>query len=116
MTTSEYGKNKHVRTELVRPKPLEIFFVEFARVGTKSIQCTVCNTFIHKKCSRIQSRLKNGMNFSCKTCLDGNPSELEVLKEIEISTHKQLKCIEKFCYLGDMIGAGGGLRRHTEHE
>ena len=39
---------------------------------------------------------------------NGNPPESEVLKEIEIGTDKKLECVEKFCYLGDMIGAGGG--------
>ena len=29
-------------------------------------------------------------------------------KEIEIAVNEKLECVEQFCYLGDMIGAGGG--------
>jgi len=30
------------------------------------------------------------------------------MKEIMISSHDKLECADKFCYLGDLIGASGG--------
>jgi len=30
------------------------------------------------------------------------------MKEIMISLFHKLECVDKFCYLGDLIGAGGG--------
>ena len=41
-------------------------------------------------------------------CVDGSYGQSEVLKEISFGTDSKLECVEKFCYLGDMIGAGGG--------
>ena len=48
-------------------------------VEAHSIPFTVYNLWKNKKCSGIQGRLKDGMNFCCKVCLDRNPPELEVL-------------------------------------
>ena len=41
-------------------------------------------------------------------CVDGSYGQSEVLKEISFGPDSKLECVEKFCYLGDMIGAGGG--------
>ena len=30
--------------------------------------------------------------------------------EVAVGSDGELQCVEKFCYLGDMIGAGGGSR------
>ena len=48
-------------------------------------------------------------DFRCKTCANG-PVEMERQKEISlgVDSGEKLDCVEKFCYLGDMIGAGGG--------
>jgi len=34
--------------------------------------------------------------------------EVVAMKEIMISSPYKLECVDKFCYLGDLIGAGGG--------
>ena len=33
----------------------------------------------------------------------------EVPQQILLGDGLDLECVEEFCYLGDMIGAGGGL-------
>ena len=30
------------------------------------------------------------------------------MKEVEVDHVGKLECVSKFCYLGDMIGSGGG--------
>jgi hypothetical protein len=77
-------------------------------VGSNSIRCTDCKAWIHKRCSGVLGRLLDGSDYRCKRCISGNSAQLEVLKEISLGSGKKLECVEKFCYLGDMIGAGGG--------
>ena len=77
-------------------------------VGANSIQCNACGSWIHKKCCGIHGRLKSGVAYRCMMCVDGSYGQSEVLKEISFGTDSKLECVEKFCYLGDMIGAGGG--------
>ena len=48
-------------------------------------------------------------DFCCKACANGHV-EIERRKEISLGVYsgEKLDCVEKFSYLGDMIGAGGG--------
>jgi hypothetical protein len=41
-------------------------------------------------------------------CVNGNSVQSGELKEISLGAGLQLECVEKFCYLGEMIGARGG--------
>jgi len=51
----------------------------------------------------------NVADFQCKRCVDGQLfREVVARKEIMISSHDKLECVDKFCYLGDLIGTGGG--------
>ena len=47
-------------------------------------------------------------NFRCKKCAHGSPDHSGALKEVSLAADLQLECVGKFCYLGDMAGAGGG--------
>lgn len=76
-------------------------------VGTNSIQCMACRKWIHKKCSNVKGRLKADSSYKCATCLSGGPVKMSV-KELTVGTDGKLECVERFCYLGDMISAGGG--------
>ena len=47
--------------------------------------------------------------FECSRCVHGNTREAaEVRKEIELDGN--VECVKKFCYLGDMMGSGGGAK------
>jgi len=79
-------------------------------VGTNSIQCTACQKWIHKKCSGIKGKLKEGMGYRCPVCEGKGQSKVDdkVVVELQLGQSDKLECVKKFCYLGDMIGAGGG--------
>lgn len=47
-------------------------------------------------------------------CVDGHLSREDVAgNEVVISSFDQVKCMDKFCYLGDMIGSGGGAEEES---
>ena len=82
-------------------------------VGSNSIICTSCNSWIHKKCSGISGKLKSVSDYRCKTCIEGIPAQGEAVEEISLGSDQKLECVDKFCYLGDMIGAGGGAEESS---
>ena len=47
------------------------------------------------------------VGFKCSRCVEGTGRE-ETMKEMEVEHVGKLECVSKFCYLGDMIGSGGG--------
>ena len=75
--------------------------------GVNSIACTVCKQWVHKRCSGISGSLNAIDDFECQRCVDGIMHG-ESRKEMEIENVGKLECVEKFCYMGNMIGAGGG--------
>src|SRR5438445_8277834 len=79
-------------------------------VGRNSIECSGCKKWIHKKCSGIKGALKEGSNYRCTVC-EGQTGSTEGVKGPELLLGGEggggLECVTKFCYLGDMIGAGG---------
>jgi hypothetical protein len=80
-------------------------------VGANSIKCTSCKSWVHKKCSGISGRLSNVSDFHCAKCVRCSPVQSEKLKEISLGAESadiRLECVGKFCYLGDVVGAGGG--------
>ena len=72
-------------------------------IGANSIFCTVCKQWVHKKCSGLYGVV----GFECSRCVEGT-GHGEVKKEMEIEYVGKLECVDKFFYLGDMIGSGGG--------
>ena len=83
----------------------------FEGVGVSSILCTLCNHWVHKRCSGLKSKLASAINFKCKTCLDPQVSD-EDYKAVELDGNKY-EVVNQFCYLGDMISAGGGAEAST---
>jgi hypothetical protein len=82
-------------------------------VGKNSILCTVCKKWVHQRCSGLSGRLELAIDFKCKTCENG--SHL-----VQNGEHRFINCglgklerVNKFCYLGDMIGNGGGAEEAT---
>lgn len=76
-------------------------------VGRNSILCNSCKNWVHKKCSGLK-RLKEDPDFKCARCrgtarpCDGRPQT-----EVQVGSDK-LEVVASFCYLGDMLSAGGG--------
>ena len=49
-------------------------------------------------------------NFHCKCCVSDEPINVNVDNEdFEFGLGERVNLIERFCYLGDMIGAGDGV-------
>ena len=79
-----------------------------AGVGRNAIQCGGCKQWVHKKCSGIKGLLTSDLNFRCARCLGtARPVDGRLVKEMMIGDEK-LEVVPEFCYLGDMLSAGGG--------
>ena len=78
-------------------------------VGRNSICCTQCKKWINKKCSGIWGRLETVVGFQLTNCSRGLVAERlsQNLCPIKLNGDT-LECVDKFCYLGDMIGSSGG--------
>jgi hypothetical protein len=88
-------------------------------VGVNSIQCKACEAWIHGRCSGIKgSLMRMEHQYRCVKCVTGVDPEgvSEVPRKISLGDGQDLECVEEFCYLGDMIGAGGGLERQLQQE
>ena len=75
-------------------------------VGSNSIWCNQCSLWMHKRCSGIRGRLQNNGEFECAVCR-GEQVE-RVRWERIVLAGESFDCVEEFCYLGDVICAGGG--------
>ena len=78
-------------------------------VGLASILGSVCKHWVHKKCSGLK-KLDLNPEYVCRRCkgdpgvcpIDGRPFLKVQVGESELDN------VDRFCYLGDMISAGGG--------
>ena len=77
-------------------------------VGRNSIICTQCGKWIHKRCSGVKGSLESCKNFKCGKCLNVVAS-VEISDVKAESTTAGLESVDTFCYLGDMLSAGGGV-------
>ena len=78
-------------------------------VGRSSIRCSKCNLWVHyKKCSGLKT-LAEDMSYECPRCR-GEPGVRPIddrpFKEVEVGDCV-LEAVDLFCYLGDMLSAGG---------
>ena len=56
-------------------------------------------------------KLKSNVDSRCQRCLEEGPVGIELQfaeREDGIQCNMKLECVPKFCYLGDILGAGGG--------
>ena len=76
-------------------------------VGNTSIYCNGCKLWMHKKCSGLQ-RLTPDPDYRCARCMgNARPIDGRPQSEVQVGPVK-LEVVASFCYLGDMLSAGGG--------
>ena len=75
-------------------------------VGSNSIYCKSCKHWVHKRCSGIKGKLASGQEYTCSKCSADCPPEAENV--VVNCGGQKIDVVEKFCYLGDTIGARGG--------
>ena len=76
-------------------------------VGNNSIYCNGCKLWVHKKCSGLQ-RLTPNPDYRCAPCMgNARPIDGRPQSEVQVGPDK-LEVVASFCYLGDMLSAGGG--------
>ena len=80
-------------------------------VASNSIFCTYCNKWVHKRCSGITGNLTTVKDFKCRTCSDPSPDN-DKIKSVELNG-TEYEVVDQFCYLGDMLSAGGGAEAST---
>ena len=79
-------------------------------VGGNAIFCSGCLCWIYKKCSVIKGPLHPDPDFRCARCLGkARPIDGRTVKEVKVDDEK-LEAVPEFCYLGDMLSAGGGCK------
>ena len=94
-------------------------------VGSDSIFCNECQSWIHKKCSGFKGRLKADPKFRCKRCMwlcrpvVGRPKTHVTLEGIQLDVAESFRCLgdeicpESGCELATIArirGAWGKLR------
>ena len=79
-------------------------------VGANSILCSQCSFWNHKKCSGVIGNwLSDNPEYICPHCqgtarpIDGRPINEVFVDEVKMDV------VPSFCYLGDMLSAGGGF-------
>jgi len=79
-------------------------------VGRNSIQCSSCKKWIHKRCSGLRGALKEDIRFQCAKCTGKITSKEQPTMDGKTVLEQGVEFdqVDKFCYLGDMIEAGGG--------
>src|SRR5580692_11344898 len=76
-------------------------------VGSNSIYCVLCKKWIHKACSGVKFKVTANANFQCSMCTIGNSDDTTEFRELSFRNTDKLDCVDRFCYLGDIMGAGG---------
>jgi len=75
-------------------------------IGNNSIQCTTCQKWVYRKCSRIKGSMYKVMKtFFCRGCV--NPVTGTGCISVDIGVNANLESVDKFCYLNDMLSVDG---------
>ena len=82
------------------------------RVGRNSILCPACKCWVHAKCSGLKGQLAKATNLLCSQCSNGAVSDRHNEEKVMLAG-SNLEVVDKFCYLGDMLDAGGGAESST---
>ena len=71
------------------------------------IQCTKCKQWVHARCSRVKGKIAEVKDFVCNSCSSPPLDTCEEEENIAIG-NSSYEAVQQFCYLGDMLSAGGG--------
>ena len=75
--------------------------------SSNAIFCGGCKRWVHKKCSGIKGPLHPDPEFRCARCLGiARAIDEREVSEVKVGNEK-LEVVPEFCYLGDMLSAGG---------
>src|SRR3989441_962022 len=78
-------------------------------VGRNSARfCTSCKKWIHKRCGGVVGRLAKVGDFKCRNCSEGGAKVVDGVSQFVLRAREELEVVDKFCYLCDVIGKGGG--------
>src|SRR3954469_18601386 len=53
-------------------------------------------------------QVKEGGDFKCRNCSEGGVKVVDEVRQFVLGAREELEVVDKFCYLGDVIGKGGG--------
>ena len=71
------------------------------------IYCNGCKLWVHNKCSGLQRQTPDP-DYRCARCMgNARPIDGRPQSEVQVGPDK-LEVVASFCYLGDMLPAGGG--------
>ena len=77
-------------------------------VGNNSVQCTICQKWVHRKCSEIKGGMYKVMKtFVCRGCVI--PVTGTACTSVDIYVNANLELVDKFCYLGDLLSVVGDV-------
>ena len=75
--------------------------------SSNAIFCGGCKRWVHKKCSGIKGPLRPDPEFRCARCL-GTARAIDEREVSEVEVGNEKLVVPEFCYLWDMLSAGGG--------
>ena len=52
-------------------------------------------------------------NFMCRNCIVGGVKVVDEVKQFVLGNNDKMEVVEKFCYLGDVIGKEGGAEESS---
>ena len=107
------GKTKAMRTGLKKLtealSAIDPCAICGKRVMRNSIQCTLCQLWIHKRCSGVRSSLTNVVNYVCGRC--DNVGDEDDDERTVMLGDDEVEVVTEFCYLGDMLRCDGDVGR-----
>jgi hypothetical protein len=80
-------------------------------VCRNSIECSGSPKWIHKRCSGVCGQLPDVDigSYQCPRCISGNAPIVREKQVFNLDNTESVELVNKFCYLGDMLGRGGGV-------
>ena len=53
-------------------------------------------------------------DFKCRNCSGGEMNVVDGVRQFVLGAREELEVFDKFCYLGDVIGKGGGAEEASD--